>query len=57
MKNLLRNFTLVVISFLTFSCEEEENKNLMTNPAENQQAFDQEEVITSPANKWRWARR
>jgi uncharacterized surface protein with fasciclin (FAS1) repeats len=28
MKNLLRNFTLVVISFLAFSCEEEENKNL-----------------------------
>ena len=28
MKNLLRNFTLVVISFLTFSCEEEENKNI-----------------------------
>ena len=33
--------------------EEEENKNLMTNPAENQQAFDQEEVITSPANRWK----
>jgi uncharacterized surface protein with fasciclin (FAS1) repeats len=28
MKNLLRNFTLVVISFLAFSCGEEENKNL-----------------------------
>jgi uncharacterized surface protein with fasciclin (FAS1) repeats len=28
MKNLLRNFTLVVISFLAFSCEKEENKNL-----------------------------
>ena len=30
MKNLLRNFTLVVISFLAFSCEEEENKNLQS---------------------------
>lgn len=28
MKNLLRNFTLVAISFLAFSCGEEENKNL-----------------------------
>jgi uncharacterized surface protein with fasciclin (FAS1) repeats len=28
MKNLLRNFTLVVISFLAFSCGKEENNNL-----------------------------
>ncbi|MDN3676536.1 fasciclin domain-containing protein [Flavobacterium paronense] len=28
MKNLLRNFTLVAISFLAFSCADEENKNL-----------------------------
>lgn len=28
MKNLLRNITLVTISFLAFSCADEENKNL-----------------------------
>lgn len=28
MKNLFRNFTLVAIAFLAFSCGEEENKNL-----------------------------
>ena len=28
MKNLLRNFTLVAISFLAFSCSDEGNKNL-----------------------------
>jgi hypothetical protein len=31
--------------------DEEENKNFMNQPDENEQAFDQEEVITSPANR------